>query len=157
MSQQGFTIVSVQLADIIQVIQEMGDIEYLSKKEFDGKTVKDKGSLLNGITGDIATLTASGGKDMYLAVAEGSIAHSGDTLGINVINLLVNGVTIETIGLNADTDSNTTVPFKFKFSGMVAAGQIIKITRSQSGSQTTVYANLECFEEDTGADPTILA
>lgn len=133
----------------------MGDIEYLSIKEFDGKTVKDNGVLASGVTGDIATLTASGGKDMYLAVAEGSVINAGTVLGTNRIELLINGSIVETININVDTDNIPTVTFRFKFSGKVTTGQIIKIARPAAGSQSVVNASLECFEEDTGASPAI--
>ena len=38
---------------------EMGDIEYLSIKEFDSKLRQNSG-IQNGTTGDLATLTAAG-------------------------------------------------------------------------------------------------
>lgn len=156
MSQQGFTIVSVQLVDIIQVIQEMGDIEYLSKKEFDGKRRDDEVLKSNGATGAGATLTANTGKDMYVAKAKISWEVSTGNTELVVISLRLNGVIVESYRGRGDVADAHGYEF-VNIGGKVAAGEVIEIFIESSEFNLDVETVLVCFEEDTGADPTILA
>ena len=50
--------------------KRLSDIEFLTIKEFGGKLVSNTGEQADGTTGNTATLTASGGKDLYLAKAQ---------------------------------------------------------------------------------------
>ena len=145
----------------LQVIQEMGDIEYLSKKEFDGKLRINDGEL--STVGDIATLTANTGKDMYLGVATCTFLGINSAGAEATVVLKVNGVEVERVNFQSSgagaTQPNgmTSDSYEFKTVGTkVVATQIIKIELITEIS-ATVSATLECFEEDTGADPTILA
>ena len=52
----------------VVVAKTLSDIEFLAKKEFDGKLRTAEGNVT--AAGDIATLTANSGKDMYLATAK---------------------------------------------------------------------------------------
>ena len=157
MSQQGMTIVSALLANIIKVIQEMGDLEYLSKKEFDGKARFAKGQLTNNITGDLASLTANTGKDMYIAKATVNLKSDG-AAGEVTANLVINGVIVETYEqVFNDNNSTGMAWYEFKNIGQkVAAGQIIKLEVTFNAVMV-INGVIKCFEEDTGADPTILA
>ena len=136
---------------------KLSDIEYLSIKEFDGKRVTNEGAL--SAAGDLATLTASGGKDMYLGRAGFTVNHDlvSATNQNFKIELSANGVVIETVlgGIMHDGAAvNTNHTFQnvgFK----VAATQIIKIEVISMGTNLEIEGFLECFEEGTGASPAI--
>lgn len=167
MSQQGFTIVSIVTADILQVIQEMGDIEYLAKKEFDVKRVDADTSLLtlsnNNTETDLVTVTAAGGKDMYLGEASigGQASIAGGALGGVTYRLKANAVEIDRFRIDEPAqDEEWTYTFLTK-SVKVAASQIIKITAQNDNAGanriSTSQGKLILWEEDSGTDPTILA
>jgi len=132
--------------------KRLSDIEYLSIKEFDGKLVQNDAQTRT-TTGDLCTLTASSGKDMYLAKAK----IQGKTTATNsavTIQLKVNGVVFEELIL-LDLAVGDPVEFEFVSVGFkVAATQIIKL---EVTAITTISVNgqLICFEEDTGASPAV--
>ncbi len=137
-----------------------GDLAFLSGKEFDGKLRTNEGVVTT--TGDLATLTATTGKDMYLASAQCSTVRS-DIAGLgNVtvkVELKLNGVVIET--WIAHTMWNTSLThfdnvynFKIGIGKKVLAGQIIKLeVVTNAGSDNDFEGAISCFEEDTGVDP----
>jgi len=144
------------LPELLQVIQEMGDIEYLSKKEFDGKLRSAEGLLSNGATGTLVSLTANTGKDMYIAKAKINWEVSTGNTELLTLQLRLNGVPIESYRGRADVADS----FEYEFvniGGKVLAGQIIEIVINTSEFNLDVEGVIECFEEDTGSDPTILA
>lgn len=142
--------------------KKLSDIEYLSIKEFDGKRVDvdTETTVSNTLTEtDIATQTATTGKDMYLARAKLSLIATAGT-GSNFpmeYRLYANGVEIEKIEdqvLLTGADSGAT----FTTQGVkVAAGQIIKMTLKHQISTRTVRVNakLELWEETTGESPAV--
>ncbi len=159
MSQQGMTIVSLVtgVGDT-----DMGDIEYLAIKEFDGKLRSDEGFL--SATGDLATLTANTGKDMYLARAKvtyfSNDVNAANDIAAEIV-LKINGTIIETVkntwtvGTTSD-GGELTFDYEFKnTSHKVLAGQIIKLEVISIGAETDVEGFIECFEEDTGDSPQI--
>jgi len=139
----------------------MSDIQYLAIKEFDGKLRSDEGFL--SAPGDLATLTANTGKDMYLARAQ--ITYFGNkTAGSSIADqvvLKINGTIVETSKATlANTTSaiQTTFTYEFKNIGQkVAAAQIIKLEVITLDVDTDVEGMIECFEEDTGATPRLAA
>ena len=143
------------------VIRDVGDIEFLSKKEFDGKLVENEGTRTT--TGDLATLTASSGKDMYLAKAKVSATTVAESFDEDIIiELKVNGVIKETWATNLNRTSggvgkSAADEYEFATSGIkVAATQIIKL-EVVTITATSVQANgvIVCFEETTGETPVI--
>lgn len=137
-----------------------GDIAFLMKKEFDGKIVKDEGFL--SVAGDLATLTASSGKDMFLARAKCVIfanALQNSTPIAATVELKVNGIVIETFKLSWENTSpgigvlNQVYEFA-NIGHKVLATQIIKLEFSNVSSFTDAEGTIECVEEDTGVDPT---
>ncbi len=141
--------------------KKLSDIEYLAIKEFGGKLRQNDG-LVNGTTGDVCTLTANTGKDMYLAWAQANIRL--DTLASNpsaflTIVLKINGVIFDTWEplLAADSGGITanSKVYKFPFGFKVAAGQIIKIEITTADADAEIAASIVCFEEDTGVSPAI--
>ena len=137
----------------------LSDIEFLSKKEFDGKLRTTEA--FSTATGDLVTLTANSGKDMYLARAKVTLyLSSGGTSSSDKIELSANGTVIETITTSLRNDSTngaaTYHTYEFKNIGLkVAATQIIKVEIIALDSETEVEGFLSCFEETTGEDPTI--
>ena len=142
------------------VRKRLSDIEYLSIKEFDGKLVKNEGTL--SATGDLATLTASSGKDMYLATAKVNVWINADNFNTQIvqIELKANGTVIETF--NASFEASTSlltggnVPYTFNIKGVkVAATQIIKLEVISIGANIDANGQLTCIEETTGDSPQV--
>ena len=138
----------------------LSDIEYLAIKEFDGKLVKNEG----GVTaaGDIATLTASGGKDMYIARAKVNIfmgAANAGTSSKDEVVLKINGTIVETVKssmVGSSATGMTSWAYEFKNIGhKVAATQIIVLEAITVDTDTEMEGFIECFEESTGASPAI--
>ncbi len=140
--------------------KSLSDIEYLSIKDFGGKLVKNVAN--RATTGDLGTLTASGGKDMYLAKAHVSGWQSGNGFKKDAtIVLKINGVIVETAYFSA---SGTTTGagaggthsqnYEFTVGYKVVATQIIKLEVTVlDGYQLS--GTVECFEENTGVSPAI--
>jgi len=134
--------------------KRLSDIEYLAIKEFDGKMVKN-GSIRT-TTGDIATLTASSGKDMYLAKAVIVADGVGTSLDTIRVDLKINGTT-EEIFSGEMISGQGVVPFHFGLTGVkVAATEIIKLELITIDSNAIAVAGMiECFEETTGESPQV--
>lgn len=142
-----------------------GDMAFLAKKTFDGKLVTNEGSKL-GVTGDVATLTASAGKDMFLAKAKVvcTLDRVGAAEGVVTIVLRVNAVIKETIKVmlsnrpSGTASGSSTGPgaFSHEFNVLglkVATGQIIKTEVTVADAEIDVFGSLVCYEETTGDPP----
>jgi hypothetical protein len=132
-----------------------GDIQFLSRKSFDGKIRSVEG--FSTAVGDLVTLTANTGKDMYLARAK-VIFRMNTNLGAggnDAIELSINGVVIETARVHVSVnDGQPTVIYEFRNIGQkVLAGEIIKLEVTVLDTQTDVEGFIECYEEDTGVSP----
>jgi len=142
--------------------KRLSDIEYLAIKEFDSKLVENESTQGTGATGDLGTLTASSGKDMYLASAKCSFQAATNAGGKAQVELKVNGVIKETAVLHVVSSSGTangkgsqSMEYEFKNIGQkVAATQIIKL-EVISNTTAIVEGYVQCFEEDTGASPAV--
>ena len=143
--------------------KRLSDIEYLSIKEFDSKLVQADGTAT--ATGDLASLTASSGKDMYLAKARINVGYTGATglneVGANIV-LKVNGTVVETVNarfIRSSVEIDSVMTYNYDFSNIgqkVAATEIIKLeVISISSTSITVAGALVCFEETTGDSPAI--
>jgi len=139
--------------------RKVSDIEFLSIKEKEGKLKKNEGSLVSA--GDLATLTASAGKDMYLARAKCNIHLDGtNTVAIgDEIVLKINGVIVETYktthGMATAADGSGQI-YEFKNIGhKVLASEIIKLEVITLDTQSEAEGFIECFEETTGESPQI--
>ena len=134
----------------------LSDIEFLAKKEFDGKLRQNDGTRASSVTGDLATLTANTGKDMYLAKAKISAIMENSTSADLDVELKVNGVIKATWSARLDVTDAPITNYEFAVTGLkVAATQIIKIEVITINTGMEVNGELVCFEEDTGVDPTI--
>lgn len=138
----------------------LSDIEYLAKKEFDGKLVRDDGFRAGGATGDLATLTATAGKDMYLGKATVVATMNQQGGAIAQVVLKINGTIEETFDLRIieQTVGSLITTFVYEFTNIgrkVLATQIIKLEVITSDVDLDLYGIIVCFEETTGADPRI--
>ena len=145
------------------VRKSLSDIEYMSIKDFDGKRVDvDASTTVNATVTetDLATQTASSGKDMYLAKA--SCQVEVDLKGVDftfIVKLYANGVQIDAKSFRALTvDQREEIDFK-PIGVKVAATQIIKMTIthnvSSANTKTITLSQLMLFEESTGDSPQV--
>jgi hypothetical protein len=139
---------------LFEAKRKVSDIEFLSKKEFDGKLREDEGFL--SATGDLATLTANSGKDMYLARAKCILFDNvgGSATAITEVVLKINGTVVETVKASPATHQDTVYEFR-NIGQKVAATQIIKLEVISIDTRTDVEGFIECFEETTGESPVI--
>jgi len=158
MSQQIIPIVSI-VSGVSGADDEMSDLQFLTIKEFEGKVRSDDGFL--SANGDLATLTANTGKDMYLARAQCSfLINNGSTSFAEdqIVVLKIDGVVIETarvtLGSTGLLPNNPIYEFK-NIGRKVLAGEIIKLEVTNSSGQVDNQGFIECFEEDTGTSPQI--
>ena len=142
--------------------RRLSDIEYLSIKEFDGKLVTNTDEQADGGTGNTATLTASGGKDLYLVKAK-------VTVKIDIITNLIQGeITLvansvikdrwEFSGFHSTSSAGSmlTLDHEFAVQGIkVAATQTIVLDVVSSNADFDIMGTLVGFEEATGASPAI--
>jgi len=130
----------------------LSDILVLAVKEKLGKLRSDEGFL--SATGDLATLTANSGKEMYIARAQ-IIYFSNQTTAVNggcEVVLKINGTIVETT--NFSTDIRGPIVYEFKNIGhKVAATEIIKLEVISLDTPVDVEGFIECFEETTGVNP----
>ena len=137
-----------------------GDMSFLMKKTFNSEIVSNEG--LIETTGDLATLTASSGKDMYLAAAKISYgveeaAAATHKLGVE---LKINGVIVESFVNLFDSDGSTqgTMGNNYQFINIgqkVEATEIIKLeVITNGGNLYDIEGTIVCVEIDTGVDPT---
>jgi len=142
----------------------LSDIMFLATKEFDSKLRSNEGAVTT--TGDLATLTAASGKDMYLASAKVNILRSDVAVVGQAdvkVELKLNGVIIETWSANNiwNTDLvniSNDYEFKIGIGQKVTTGQIIKLeVITNDGNDANFEGSISCFEEDTGATPRLEA
>lgn len=145
--------------------RDLSDMEFLSIKEFEGKrTDVDAILTLNNTSTetDLATQTASVGKDMYLGEASigGQVTNiAGGALGGVTYILYANAVEIDRFRIE-DPGLDEEWTHKFLTKGKkVGTTQIIKITAKNDNAgvnrTTTHQGKILLFEETTGETPQI--
>ncbi len=143
--------------------KRLSDIEYLAIKEFDGKLVTNTGEQADGGTGNTATLTASSGKDLYLAKASVTVRLDAlSSLIVGEITLVANSVVIDRWEFSALNEGSTSasaafdLQHDFTVAGIkVAATQTIVIDVVASNADFDITGTLVGIEETTGASPAI--
>ncbi len=130
-----------------------GDLSFLQQKEQEGKLKTAEGTVT--AVGDICSLTASTGKDLYLAKAKISASSATSTSGNISIELKADGVVKETYSINLTTTvgGDSSENYEFVVSGIkVNAGQIIKLESIiHTNAFMTVNGILEAWEESSGS------
>ena len=143
----------------------MSDIEFLAKKEFDGKLVTNTGQQADGGTGNAAILTASSGKDLYLAKASVTLRMDAVSTSFLLpeVTLVANGVVKDRVEATALANSSSgpdlavnALKYEFTVQGIkVATTETIVIDVVSSDVDIDITGTLVGFEETTGDDPTI--
>ena len=140
--------------------KKLSDIEFLAIKEFDGKLVSNTDIQDDGATGNTATLTASSGKDLYLAKAQVTVRCDTTT------SLVRGDISLKANAVGKDR-------WRFSFVAGTESGQIaqthdfvvegIKVAATQTIILDVVFSNVDFditgtlvgFEEDTGSSPAV--
>ena len=135
----------------------LSDIQFLAVKEFEGKLRQADGTVT--ATGDVASLTANTGKDMYLASAKCNVKDDQSVNGAScTVVLKVNAVIVDTYHFLTPAVSSSTgyaalaTNYDFPVGFKVDAGQIIKIEVTAESS-CSINAEIQCFEETDGVSP----
>jgi len=149
---------SILTTDRNDGVVTMSDILFMSVKEHAGKMRETHGTAT--ATGDLCTITANTGKDMYLAKAKINGESNGTSVSEAVqVALKVNGTTVETFDatLAGGSASEGEFSFEYEFASLgekVATGQIIKLeVIAISSTALVVNGKIEVFEETTGDSP----
>jgi len=152
-------------------VATLSDIMFLAKKHFDSKMRypdESDPTVVEGAlsaAGDLVTVTAKTGKDLYLARAQVSW-FANTTTGFeadgleNKCELKMNGVIVETtnaaISFGTGEVGTATITYDFKTTGLfVLAGETIILDVAAIAAGVDVEGFIECWEEDTGATPVI--
>jgi len=145
--------------------KKLSDIEYLSIKEFGSKLVKNDGSL--SATGDLCSITAASGKDMYLASAKINVYAETDNIDDRSITVVLKAgaagseTIVETFDMILGRDSSGTNgvagrSYEFNLKGIkVTTTQNIQLEVTVIEAGVGVNGQLTCFEEATGATPQV--
>jgi len=177
MSQQ--TVLTVTfLPELLQVHQEMGDKEYLSKKQFDGKLFKEISAEFSGNGVQISHIVPSG-KTFYLVGAKlypvtntvpplylvntDTLTNRRADVELEFDGTLIDVLTHDFQAFMGDTGGSGpgAAAMAAQYDSLIVDsfdGDGIKVISLTSTSTTGTYrVSLIGFEEDTGTDPTILA
>lgn len=182
MSQQVLSIANI-IERILAVVGDMGDKEYLSKKQFDGKLFKEISTEFSGNAVQISHIIPVG-KTFYLVGAKlypvvdtikTGIAPSNTVVLSNRradVELSFDGVLVDVLTHDMESTqgsgSVTNVPQGQGNAGQAGQydtniidsfdGDGIKVVELTSTNTSGTYrVSLMGFEEDTGTDPTLLA
>ncbi len=134
---------------------EMSDFQYLAIKKFLDK-LKRVSTITTTSTDTtvLATLTASGAHDLYLAKA--NITFNTQAGGSEIqIDLKANGVVIDSYVVRLSSTSELDADHDFTISGeKVTTGQTFTVVATLIGGVSTKFnATILGWEEDTGASP----
>lgn len=149
---------------VASVASSLGDIAFLSKKEFDGDLKTNKGSL--SATGTLATLTASALKDLYIAKAKVTFFLNGNVntrVFGDIVELRLDGVSIEDAVFSQVQDpislaSGGLASQTYEFTNIgkkVNPAQNIELEVTNINAQTDVKGFIECYEVDEGTSPVL--
>jgi len=140
----------------------MGDIEYILKNNFNRNLKYDTAS--RSTTGDLATLTAGVGKDMYLIFAQINVTRTAliDSYQTGSVALSVNDVTegfaVYAVAGSASSNSSDGtaqifMQYKFPIGFKVSAGQTIRLRVTNAGASLDVSSEIQCIEVNEGESP----
>lgn len=136
--------------------------KYVLQAAFDGRLKHDEGFL--SATGDLATLTATASKDLYLTAAKITFyvntttdpLSSGDSVELNI-----NGTVIETSKASllstsaGDNGGTTTFAYEFRNLGhKITATQTMKLEVVALDTQVDVEGFIQAIEVPTNENPT---
>jgi hypothetical protein len=134
-----------------------GDIQFLANKEFSGKLVSDEGSL--SAAGNLCTITANTGKDLYLSGAKLSWTAAGADFTVTAelkAGPVGTETVIETYRGGQVVGIGGTKVYEFQTKGIkVAAGEniLIELTVFSGAGAESCEGIIQGFEETTGGSP----
>ncbi len=133
----------------------MSDIMFLAKKEYDTKLKQNDGTRTT--TGTLCTLTASGSKDMCLAMVKVGVFDGNiSTNEVATIDLTIDTTIVESAKIGGTGDISGSFPYEFISKGFkVIAGKTIKLEVSAVVGTPEIYGAIICWEEPTNGDPVI--
>lgn len=137
--------------DLVQYGQPTGN--FIVQASFDGRLKSNEGFL--SATGDLCSLTASSGKDLYLTNAQivfDTNAGAGSIVVADEVVLKVNGTIIETAKISYSGASSLVYTFRNLFH-KVSATQILKIEVITIDSESDVEGFIQAVEVPTGENP----
>ena len=144
------------MPDLHDIGGSMGNI--ILQASYDGRLKSAEGFL--SAAGDLCSLTAGSGKDLYLTAGKCVIfanVVSGNSFGDEVV-LKVNGTIIETTKFNQTGGTGSgAIILDYKFENLfhkVSAGQILKIEVITLDTETDVEGFIQAIEVPTGENPT---
>lgn len=145
----------------IPFVDDDDDMKYILQAEFDGRLKSDEGFL--SATGDLATLTAESGKDLFLTAAT-VVFFTNTTPNVSTADevvLKINGTIVETAKYSSAVSSGSGIgglaAFRYEFKNIghkVAATQIIKLEVITISSVVDVEGFVQAIEVPTGENPT---
>ena len=131
--------------------------KFILQAEFDGRLKSDEGFL--SAAGDLATLTAASGKDLYLTAAKVVLfanSASGASVADEVV-LKVNGSVVETAKSSWNETSHATYIYEFKNIGhkvVYSVGtEILKLEVITLDTQIDAEGFIQAIEVPTGENP----
>ncbi len=137
-------------------VVQSGDKAFVEQKEREGKLKSDTGLLTT--TGDLATLTAGAGKDMFVSEVTCAVSRAVFTslLTRNAqVDLKVNGVVVESYiyqdFISSGESKSNSGTFEFKWRGKVSTGQIIKLEVITLETDLQATGMIQCYEESSGS------
>ena len=160
------TLLQIQWNDTDKVFEfvaaaggSLSGIAFLMHQEFLGNLISSEGNVT--AAGDIATITAAVGKDLYIASAKvvfvADVANAG-LANLNEVALKINGTIIETTKHSwVGSASGGVGVWEYEFKNIghkVATGEIIKIEAITLDADISIEGFIECVIVDTGVDPT---
>lgn len=145
--------------------RDVGDIEYLSAIRFGaipgGSLRTDEGT--STTTGTLASITAAGGNQMYVARVKISVGNSSFVAAVRnlVVELRLDGVPFETFDNSRVLFDNimsswqgSNYQFEATVGQRVEAGEIVSLEITVNGGNTfEVAGTIECVEVPTGTSP----
>lgn len=141
-------------------LRDVGDIEFMSKKEFDGKRLSSYVAV-SGAAGVGAIIIPAAGKTFYLSAAQASRSGSTGSSESYVADLRNNGAIIESVRGSTDTSRFNTMgdqAFRSKGDSLDGDGVLaFDINVSTLSGSTTCDTMLEGYIEDDADDPSLVA
>jgi len=131
-------------------------VNVILQASFDGRLKSAEGFL--STIGDLATLTASTGKDLYLVNAKITYFNKATSISLsgNEVVLKINAVVNETTNYSnaGGSGGQGTQDYEFKNIGQkITAGQIMKIEVISLTTQVDVEGVIEAVEVPAGKNP----
>ena len=146
---------AIRFNRILLGIATLSDILLLAVKRHNGKLQENHGTRTT--TGDLCTLTAGSGKDLWFGRAQINATNTNTNSADIMVQLKANGTVKDEFNARlagaVSEEGDFNAQYQFVFSCKVTTTQIIKLEVTAIGNTTEVSGDLICWEEPTGTDP----